>query len=88
MPGDLLSVRAGLITSRDPLGDGGRVEVERRQEPICERPDLAAVVNFNFGVSCGKRDSRLDDSSIALTTLTFFQGVPSSSALKRRGWRR
>lgn len=24
VPGDLLSVRAGLITSRDPLGDGGR----------------------------------------------------------------
>ena len=52
VPGDLLTVRAGLITSGDPLGDGGSVE------PICEMQELAAVVNFNFGVSCGKRDSR------------------------------
>ena len=62
VPGDLLSVRAGLITSRDPLGDGGSAETPRRdklrREPICERQELAAVVNFNFGVSCGKRDSR------------------------------
>ena len=59
VPGDLLSVRAGLITSRDPLGDGGSAESPRgRQEPICERQELAAVVNFNFGISCGKRDSR------------------------------
>jgi len=63
VPGDLLSVRAGLITSRDPLGDGGSAETPRRdklrREPICERQELAAVVNFNFGVSCGKRDSRV-----------------------------
>jgi len=59
VPGDLLSVRAGLITSGDPLGDGGSVEPEGRNEPICERQELAAVVNFNFGVSCGKRDSRV-----------------------------
>ena len=58
VPGDLLSVRAGLITGRDPLGDGGRPQSRPRREPICERQDLAAVVNFNFGVSCGKRDSR------------------------------
>merc|ERR1712013_602486 len=50
-PGDLLSVRAGLITGRDPLGDGGRPQSRPRREPICERQDLAAVVNFNFGVN-------------------------------------
>jgi len=48
-----------LITGRDPLGDGGRPQSRPRREPICERQDLAAVVNFNFGVSCGKRDSRV-----------------------------
>lgn len=89
VPGDLLSVRAGLITSGDPLGDGGSFEPEGRNEPICERQELAAVVNFNFGVSCGKRDSRLALNSItAHTILTFIQGVPSSSALKRGRRRR
>jgi len=26
---------------------------------ICEQPDLAATINFNFGLACGKRDSRV-----------------------------
>ena len=63
VPGDLLTVRAGLITSGDPLGDGGSGGDQDlgdggSVEPICEMQELAAVVNFNFGVSCGKRDSR------------------------------
>jgi hypothetical protein len=65
VPGDILEVRLGLIAETDPLGDfadGGipRVgEPDQSEElPICERPELAAVINFNFGISCGKRDSR------------------------------
>ena len=26
---------------------------------ICGNPDLAATINFNFGLACGKRDSRV-----------------------------
>ena len=29
------------------------------QGGICEQPDLAATINFNFGLACGKRDSRV-----------------------------
>ena len=61
VPGDILETRAGLITSADPLGDAG----VSPDLPICQRPDLAAVINFNFGVSCGKRDSRYVGEHIA-----------------------
>lgn len=40
----------------------------RRRQPaeanVCTtRQDLAAVINFNFGITCGKRDSRYLDYS-------------------------
>ena len=64
------------------------IHSKSEKEPICERQEFAAVVNFNFGVSCGKRDSRLADLIKALTILTFCKGVPSSWPLKRRMRRR
>lgn len=54
VPGDLLQTRVGLITGGNTLGDGGTVV----DDGVCETQKLAAVINFNFGVTCGKRDSR------------------------------
>ena len=63
MPGNVLQTRLGLLTEDDPLGDGGEYdsyepESEDRDVDVCKSEDLRAVVNFEFGVTCGKRDSR------------------------------
>jgi len=73
VPGSILQpklqLRAGLVNFDDPLGDGeddpnSQVEGEgiggRGQTlQICDSPDLKAVVNFDIGLTCGKRDSRV-----------------------------
>lgn len=57
VPGDLFETRIGIITEDDPLGDGD-IDVERTIE-ICEDPQLRATINYGFGLTCGKRDSRV-----------------------------
>lgn len=71
VPGDLLETRLGLVTGDNPLGDDSdygyddydydeddEFQPSGKKVAICEAPQLKAVVNFNFGVTCGKRDSR------------------------------
>jgi hypothetical protein len=66
-----LSLRAGLITgdcplggcddyNDDPFGEDDYPEVGEDNElgELSKRPDMAAIVNFEHGTTCGKRDSR------------------------------
>jgi len=59
VPGTILETRIGLVTGADPLGDFGSPDPEIPGPEICLQPQLRAVINFDFGVTCGKRDSRV-----------------------------
>ena len=66
-----ISLFAGLATQDDPLGQGGfnrkdpfgeddfaEVGSNNPNGELSKRPDMAAIVNFEHGTTCGKRDSR------------------------------
>jgi len=55
VPGSMIQLRIGLITGGDPLGE----DSDPPELTMCENDRLSAVVNFDFGVTCGKRDSRV-----------------------------
>jgi hypothetical protein len=69
---ETLSLRAGLITGDNPLGGGGGFDEDdpfgednftefgndNEVGELSKRPDMAAIVNFEHGTTCGKRDSR------------------------------
>jgi hypothetical protein len=59
VPGDLFSTRLGVITGDNPLGDANQFSSKVFvDDGVCENPDLVATINFDFGLACGKRDSR------------------------------
>ena len=58
VPGDLFAVRLGIVTENNPLGDPNDIVFGGGPEGVCSDPKLAASTNFDFGVTCGKRDSR------------------------------
>jgi hypothetical protein len=59
VPGDIFSTRLGIISGGDPLGEMDQFsEKAFSEDGVCENPDLVATINFNFGLACGKRDSR------------------------------
>ena len=58
VPGDIFAVRLGIVTENNPLGDPNDIAFSGGPEGVCNDPKLAASTNFDFGVTCGKRDSR------------------------------